>query len=60
MNPEKRAILPGLAFRGFSSRYQPPALSEGFQDITDVAFTVRHASIHAAPAHPTYSTDRGA
>jgi hypothetical protein len=42
MNPEKRAILPGLAFRGFASRYQRPVITEGFQDITDVAFTVRH------------------
>jgi hypothetical protein len=40
MNPEKRSILPGLAFKGFSSRYQRPALSEGFQDITEVAFKV--------------------
>jgi hypothetical protein len=42
VNPEKRAILPGMAFRGFASRYQRPATSEGFQDITEVAFTVRH------------------
>jgi len=40
MNPEKRIILPGLAFKGFSSRYQQPALSEGFQDITEVEFKV--------------------
>ena len=40
MNPEKRSILPSLAFKGFSSRYQRPALSEGFQDITEVAFKV--------------------
>jgi bifunctional polynucleotide phosphatase/kinase len=40
MNPEKRTILPGLAFKGFSSRYQKPTLSEGFQDITEVAFKV--------------------
>lgn len=38
MNPEKRTILPGLAFKGFSSRYQQPILSEGFQDITEVEF----------------------
>ena len=42
MNPEKRAILPNLAFRGFASRYQRPAASEGFQDVTEVAFAVRH------------------
>ena len=40
MNPEKRSILPGLAFKGFSSRYQRPGLSEGFQDITEVTFKV--------------------
>jgi hypothetical protein len=42
MNPEKRSILPILAFRGFASRFQRPVASEGFQDITEVAFTVRH------------------
>jgi hypothetical protein len=41
MNPENRTILPGLAFKGFSSRYQQPVLSEGFQDITEVKFKVR-------------------
>jgi hypothetical protein len=47
MNPEKRTILPSMAFRGFTSRYKPPQLSEGFQDITKVAFRVcpSHASI---------------
>jgi hypothetical protein len=40
MNPEKRSILPSLAFRGFSSRYQRPDLAEGFQDITELAFKV--------------------
>ena len=41
MNPEKRDILPSMAFKGFASRYQRPQLSEGFQDITEVAFKVR-------------------
>jgi hypothetical protein len=56
MNPEKRTILPGLAFKGFSSRYQRPALSEGFQDITEVAFKVSssHAFMHAY----NFRTDR--
>jgi hypothetical protein len=47
MNPEKRTILPGMAFRSFTSRYKRPQLSEGFQDITEVAFRVclSHASI---------------
>jgi bifunctional polynucleotide phosphatase/kinase len=40
MNPEKRTILPSQAFKGFSSRYQRPALSEGFQDITEMEFKV--------------------
>jgi hypothetical protein len=40
MNPEKRGILPNMAFRGFSSRYKRPELKEGFQDITEVAFRV--------------------
>lgn len=42
MNPERRGILPSLAFRGFASRYQRPGIAEGFQDITEVEFTVRH------------------
>ncbi|TAQ85076.1 hypothetical protein B7494_g6595 [Chlorociboria aeruginascens] len=41
MNPEKRTMLPRMAFTGFASRYQRPQLSEGFQDITEVAFKVR-------------------
>ncbi len=40
MNPEKRTLLPSLAFRSFTSRYKRPQLSEGFQDITEVAFKV--------------------
>ena len=40
MNPENRSILPPMAFRSFASRYVKPALSEGFQDITDVEFMV--------------------
>ncbi len=47
MNPEKRTILPGMAFRSFATRYKRPQMSEGFQDITEVAFKVRsrHAVI---------------
>jgi hypothetical protein len=40
MNPEKRTILPSIAFRGFASRYQRPEQSDGFQDITEVGFKV--------------------
>ncbi|OCK77416.1 PNK3P-domain-containing protein [Lepidopterella palustris CBS 459.81] len=38
MNPEKRTILPKLAFTGFASRYREPKLEEGFEDITKVEF----------------------
>lgn len=41
LNPEKRTMLPGIAFSGFSSRYREPKLEEGFQDIVDVAFRFR-------------------
>ena len=40
MNPEKRTILPAMAFSSFRSRYEPPSLSEGFEDITEVSFEV--------------------
>ncbi len=40
MNPEKRSILPGMAFSGYASRFEKPGLSEGFQDITEVEFLV--------------------
>ncbi|KAF2085872.1 PNK3P-domain-containing protein [Saccharata proteae CBS 121410] len=39
MNPENRAMLPGVAFRSFSGRYREPRLTEGLQDITKVDFT---------------------
>jgi len=38
MNPEKRTMLPKVAFTGFLSRYREPKLEEGFQDITKVDF----------------------
>jgi bifunctional polynucleotide phosphatase/kinase len=41
MNPEKRTILPKVAFTGFASRYREPRDDEGFQDITKVDFKVR-------------------
>lgn len=40
-NPETRTGLPKIAFTGFKSRYKPPQLKEGFQDITEVDFTFR-------------------
>jgi bifunctional polynucleotide phosphatase/kinase len=41
MNPETREGLPKLAFTGFASRYRPPQVKEGFQDITEVDFVFR-------------------
>ncbi|RMZ84393.1 hypothetical protein DV738_g636, partial [Chaetothyriales sp. CBS 135597] len=38
MNPEGRAMLPGIAFRSFLQRLQEPKLDEGFEDITTVDF----------------------
>ena len=38
MNPEKRTMLPKVAFTGFAARYREPKLSDGFQDITKVDF----------------------
>lgn len=40
MNPEKRIMLPKMAFTGFASRYREPRVEEGFQDITKVDFKV--------------------
>ncbi|KAF2490902.1 PNK3P-domain-containing protein [Lophium mytilinum] len=37
-NPEKRTILPRVAFTSFTSRYREPRLEEGFQDIFRVDF----------------------
>ena len=40
MNPEKREMLPKMAFTGFAARYREPRVEEGFQDITKVDFKV--------------------
>ena len=40
MNPEKRVMLPKMAFTGFASRYREPKVEEGFQDIIKVNFKV--------------------
>ena len=40
MNPEKRTMLPKMAFTGFAARYREPRVEEGFQDITKVDFKV--------------------
>lgn len=44
-NPEKRTMLPKMAFSGFVSRYREPKLEEGFQDITKVDFKVSRAPV---------------
>lgn len=40
MNPEKRTMLPGIAFRSFVQRLQEPTLKEGFEEIYKVDFQV--------------------
>jgi len=37
-NPEKRTILPRLAFTGYAARFTEPKLNEGFQEIIPVDF----------------------
>ena len=41
LNREDRQVLPKVAFTGFASRFKPPNPDEGFQDVTEVAFTFR-------------------
>lgn len=41
LNPEARDSLPPIAFNRFTSRFQPPKTSEGFQDIVEVDFEFR-------------------
>jgi hypothetical protein len=43
MNPEKRTMLPRIAFTSFAGRYREPALQEGFEDIVKVDFMVCRA-----------------
>ncbi|PNS17341.1 Bifunctional polynucleotide phosphatase/kinase [Sphaceloma murrayae] len=38
MNPEKRSMLPKMAFSGFAGRYREPTVREGFQDVVKVEF----------------------
>ncbi|KAI9852879.1 MAG: hypothetical protein M1838_004438 [Thelocarpon superellum] len=38
MNPESRTMLPSAAFRNYLSRFQPPKLEEGFEEIIPVVF----------------------
>ncbi len=37
-------MLPSVAFRSFASRFRPPKLDEGFQDVTKLDFKVRELS----------------
>jgi bifunctional polynucleotide phosphatase/kinase len=41
LNPESRLVLPKMAFTGFASRFKPPHLKEGFEDIIEVQFQFR-------------------
>jgi bifunctional polynucleotide phosphatase/kinase len=39
MNPERRTVLPLIAFNTYFSRLEPPSLEEGFLDITEHQFS---------------------
>jgi hypothetical protein len=41
VNPEKRTVLPRVAFTGYASRFNKPDVSEGFKDLTKIEFQVR-------------------
>lgn len=38
VNPEGRAMLPGIAFRGFKGKFEAPVESEGFAGLVEVEF----------------------
>ncbi|KAK0256084.1 DNA kinase/phosphatase Pnk1 [Friedmanniomyces endolithicus] len=57
MNPEKRTLLPKVAFTGFASRYRAPKIEEGFQDITTVDFKVSHL-LPSMPSSSQRTDDR--
>lgn len=40
LNPEKRKVLPKIAFSTYTSRFKEPSRDEGFLDITTVEFQV--------------------
>lgn len=40
MNPEKRQLLPKVAFTSYAARFQQPLLSEGFLDMLAVDFVL--------------------
>ena len=39
-NPEKREMLPGMAFTGYQSRFVEPSVEEGFADVVVIPFVV--------------------
>lgn len=41
INPEKREILPTVAFRSFKSRFKEPSAKEGFEEVVPVEFRFR-------------------
>ncbi|KAF7620018.1 polynucleotide kinase 3'-phosphatase [Aspergillus flavus] len=41
LNPESRALLPGIAFGDFGRRFKEPTMAEGFKDIVRVDFRFR-------------------
>lgn len=41
VNPEARESLPKMAFTGFTSRFAPPRVGEGFEDVTEIPFQFR-------------------
>ena len=41
LNPDNREALPRIAFNGFFAKFRKPEATEGFSDITEVAFTFR-------------------
>ena len=49
MNPEKRAMLPNVAFTSYGSRFRAPTIDEGFQDILKIDFLVSVALSQALP-----------
>ncbi|EDO01508.1 hypothetical protein SS1G_03983 [Sclerotinia sclerotiorum 1980 UF-70] len=53
MNPEKRKSLPKLAFTSFTSRFQKPDLTEGFQDIIEVPFKQRYYKCMPVSVRPS-------
>ena len=41
LNPEKRTMLPAMAFSGYTSRFKQPKVAVGFTDVVEVPFEFR-------------------